>query len=313
MSKTIGLAAVDFLLKNSNSSSVLISFMGGEPLLNLDLIKSIVSYCKSKTDRKFFFSVTTNGTLLNPETSRFLLDNHISTQISIDGDRNSHDMMRYFPNGEGSYDVLLKNTSYLRNIKYLTARATLSPGNLDYIKVFDHLYSMGFVDIPISPARNLLKSDTDIKLEYMHFQKYVDYFCKCVKNNEIDKAQKMTDIYLAFRKLQMTGVRKRGCGAFRNSVAINIDGKIYPCHRFVGIEKFCTGSITGNYKLKAKSTTENSKCKSCWIKNLCLGGCAYENFMSTANINEPSDEFCNHMHYMYHKLLELYIEIKMRI
>lgn len=195
MSLETALRAVDYLIENSHDVKLAIAFLGGEPLLNFGLIKEVVKYCsvkESETGRTFSYTITTNGTLLTPEIENFLISNQIRTQISIDGTKKAHDQMRYFNKKKPSYTVVVDKTKSMREQNLLTARATLSPKNLDYIKTFEHLIDLGFMAVPMEPAKNLL-SETDSEIEMVEYIRYLEYFKTHVKQRHFDIANKMTD------------------------------------------------------------------------------------------------------------------------
>lgn len=299
--------AIDLLVEKSPSNKLLVAFMGGEPLMNFDLIKKVVEYCSSIENKEFVFTMTTNGTLITEEFENYIKDKKFNVQISIDGAKEQHDKRRYFINKKPTYDMIMRKTANMRKEGKLTARATLSSGNLDYIKVFDTLENMGFTEIPLAVAKNMLKED-DKKLELDQYKKYVDYFVSLMQKKDFAKAKKMLDLYMNFTKIKNAGRHTKGCGAFRNSIAVNIDGNIYPCHRFVGSEKFCMGDVDKKEILN-KERTSDERCKNCWLSNLCLGGCAYENNEVNEDIDIPDNTFCEKMKYMYSKLIPLYISM----
>lgn len=313
MSLETALRAVDYLIENSHDIKLAIAFLGGEPLLNFGLIKEVVKYCsmkESETGRTFSYTITTNGTLLTPEIEDFLISNQIKTQISIDGTKEDHDQMRYFNKKKPSYTVVVDKTKSMREQNLLTARATLSPKNLDYIKTFDHLVNLGFTAIPIEPAKNLL-SEMDSKIELAEYIRYLEYFKTHVKHENFDIANKMTDFTKAMEKIENAGKRKYGCGAFHRMYAVDIDGSLYPCHRFVGLPEFCVGNIYGKQEKETEqwcNVDDRDKCSACWMKNLCGGGCAYENYVENGSINVASVDFCNHMELLYSAIIEIFIE-----
>lgn len=313
MSKETALRAVDYLIENSKEDELAIAFLGGEPLMNFEVIKDVVEYCKKKseeTNKRFIYTITTNGTLLTPEKEEFLVANNIKTQISIDGKKEAHDNMRYFEQKVPSYDVVLEKTKSMREKNLLSARATLSPNNLDYVETFKHLSELGFNAIPISPAKNLLK-DKDFKKEYSEFEKYVSYFKQVVKDKNFEVAGKMTEFNKAMEKIDNAGKREYGCGAFHRTYAVDIDGYLYPCHRFVGLPQFRMGNIFTDSKYeveKWKHVDYREKCSKCWLKNLCGGGCAYDNYVKNGSINVASTEFCKHMDLLYRAVIDVYID-----
>lgn len=313
MSLETAIKAVDYLIENSTDDKLGISFLGGEPLMNFELIKKVIEYCgeKSKeTGKQFAYTITTNGTLLTKEKEEFLIANKVKLQISIDGTKKAHDSMRYFENKKPSYDVVVEKTKNLREKGLVTARATLSPANLDYVKTFEHLDELGFAGVPIAPAKNLL-DEVDRKKEYIEFMKYADYFKQQVKDRNIDKVNKMTEFTKALEKIDNAGKREYGCGAFHRMYAVDIDGCLYPCHRFVGLPEFCVGSIYDEQRREVEKwlyVDERRKCSKCWLKNLCGGGCAYENYVQTGSINEASTDFCKHMNLLFKTAISAYIE-----
>ena len=315
MSKKTAFRAVDYLIENSKDDELGIAFLGGEPLMNFELIKEVVGYCSKKsneTGKKFKFTITTNGTLLTPEKEKFLIDNHIMTQISIDGTKEDHDSMRFFECKKPSYDVVVEKTKSMRDKGLVTSRATLSSKNVDYIKTFEHLEKLGFAGIPIEPAKNLL-SEMDKEKEYEEFVKYAEYYKKQIEKKKFDRANKMTNFSKAMERVDYSGERQYGCGAFHTMYAVDIDGRLYPCHRFVGHHRFVVGSIFDDNKNSIeewKNLNERARCSKCWMKNLCSGGCAYENFMGTGSINVSLPDFCKRMDTLYKTVIDVYIDNK---
>lgn len=102
-------------------------------------------------------------------------------------------------------------------------------------------------------------------------------------------------------------------GAGRTMFAVDIDGTLYPCHRFVGERKFALGNIwTGsdNSKfLKMINVRNRDKCSKCWAQNLCLGCCPHENYTNTNNINLASERSCRMAKTIYEKLISVYIKM----
>ncbi|MCU0289279.1 MAG: radical SAM protein, partial [Acidobacteria bacterium] len=110
----IAIKAVEYFIKHSKKKSEtvppVISFYGGEPILNLNIIKKIIKITKEKDmfDR-FLFSLTINGTLLTEEVISFFAENNIMIMISLDGPKQIHDRYRVFPSGLGTFDTILNN------------------------------------------------------------------------------------------------------------------------------------------------------------------------------------------------------------
>ena len=314
MSVETAKAAVDFLVENATTDDLKIAFLGGEPLMNMPVIESTVNYCndiEKKTGKKFSYTITTNAVLLNDKIRSFLIENHITCQISIDGDKRGNDLNRVAVDGSGSYDRIIRNTDELRNRKLVSARATLSAENMGYKSVFDHLYSLGFRAIPMAVAHNTI-SESDFSGLLDEYSRYIDYFEELLSNKDLEKAGKMTDLINGLEKIEYSCERNEGCGAGRYMRAIDINGTMYPCHRFVGNAKFALGNIHTGAEENPESDRlifgKKEKCSSCWCRNLCLGGCHYENAVS-AGESDVSLRVCEMTKLMYEKLIRIYLNI----
>lgn len=102
---------------NPNAKPV-IAFFGGEPLLNIDLIKKCLKYINSlfTEDDNIYLTLTTNGTLLSDDTIKFLSDNNVDIVLSLDGPKEIHDKNRVFKNNEGTFDVIMEKTKFMHEI-----------------------------------------------------------------------------------------------------------------------------------------------------------------------------------------------------
>lgn len=315
MTENVAFQAIDYLVKNSTDELLHIAFLGGEPLLNFPLLKKVVEYCKqisADTGKKFSYTITTNGTLITDSIEKYLIENKIVCQISLDGTKEKNDMNRFFRNKKGSYDVIVEKTKSMRHMNLVTARATVTPDNSDYKEIFNHLNELEFRAIPIAIAQNMVDDEQFDKIlsEYIN---YIFYFEELILTKQYAKAKKMTDLVNALEKIEFGNVRNNGCGAGRTMFAVDIDGTLYPCHRFVGERKFALGNIwTGsdNSKfLKMINVRNRDKCSKCWAQNLCLGCCPHENYTNTNNINLASERSCRMAKTIYEKLISVYIRM----
>lgn len=317
MNLDTAIKAVDFLIDVSKEDKLYAIFFGGEPLLKFDIIKKVVSYCKNKEaviGKKFYFSITTNGTLINKEIEEFFIENKFAVQISIDGTKEKHDANRYDKNHKGCYNRVLKNTLKLRKDFVVSARATASENNLDYVEIFEHLYSLGFVRITIAAAQNVLdKKHFEILLR--EYKRYIWYFYSLIKEGNFDKACTMNDIIMPLRKFEYGSERVLSCGVVRTMCAVDIDGKIFPCHRFVSNKECSIGSISNGMAEKAcdflnkTKINSHSQCQKCWAKNLCLGGCPNENYENSGDITISSNRTCRFNQMLFEELLKVYVNL----
>jgi uncharacterized protein len=235
----------DFLLNNSGDS-LAITFFGGEPLLKPDLLKEIIDYTVWNgplMGKRVAFSINTNGTLLDEDNLKLLSDNRVSIVLSIDGKKETHDYHRKTANGEGSFSLLNKNLPHILNYPLVQARLTVSPDSIyslfENIKFIEEL---GFKKSGIALTRDSndwtperieeLKNQYDIMIDW--------YINKIREGTNFS----ITDIDLFVAK----GDRKLksgtpSCSAGEESIAIGVDGLIYPCHRFVGYRETSIGDI----------------------------------------------------------------------
>jgi len=118
MSRNLALKAIDYMDKDGDSNVVYISFYGGEPLIEFDLLKDVIEYSKQKlSNRKVTYSFTTNLTLLTPSmVDYFSTVDNLSVMCSIDGPKSIHDQYRVYSNQRGTFEDVMKNFKLLCNI-----------------------------------------------------------------------------------------------------------------------------------------------------------------------------------------------------
>lgn len=316
MNKDIAKKSIDFLIENSKSKNLNITFFGGEPLLNFDLIKYIISYCneiEKSSDIKFYYSMTTNGTLINDEISKYIIDNNIKTMISIDGGKN-HNKERVYLNKKPAYNDIINNTKILRDKGLLSSRPTITDNNLNLVEVFNELDSLNFNNIPMACADNVM--DIISYHNYLNENlKFISFFKDLIHNNKYSTAKKMKIIYRALTQLNNAKVQKNPCGASINMIAIDINGDIFPCHRFVSSEIHKIGNVNTNIDREKfieqllNNETKFDECNECIVKIFCRGSCPYENYNNTKTLNRPSIRQCYFNKVFYTQIIHLYLDL----
>lgn len=305
--------AIDYFVNQAPSDKLSICFFGGEPLLNFDLMKKVIIYVREveqKTDKKFSFSMTTNATLINEEIRSFINQNNISLTVSIDGARDMNDTNRFYGNRMGIYDDIKKNISNLDT--YMVARATIAPPNLNVSESVKHLVEeFDFRSVAWAEADNLL-SDEDYEAVKENAMKLINTLEGFIKEGKFEEVKKYGSFMDMLKKFNSDGIRSKGCGAGSNMMAVDIDGKIYPCHRFVGIKQFVIGDVLDNKKENSSfysvvDLINFEKCQSCIAKSICGGGCINENYYTTSEINKPSERHCEYIVAIVDRMLEVYI------
>lgn len=317
MDKEIAERSIDFLIKNSAGLKELhISFFGGEPLMNLPTLLHTVEYAEGLAaihGKSIRFHVTTNGTLLTTDIIRFFREKDFSLILSIDGPKEVHDTMRCYANGRGSYDVVAEKLRLLLSEAYslrnLTIRSTFTRNNLDIENLMMHLVEIGCRDISVEPAfigiEDLDISEQDLGELLHHYDILADKYINEMVNGRFFSffhIRQMMD--QSHRRIP----RLAQCGASSGYLAISPEGKIYPCHMFVGMKEFEMGDVYKgitnnevNYIFSHADVRYKKKCRDCWARYVCGGGCHYHAIIYNKDILNPYDIECE----MIKKRIEL--------
>lgn len=316
--------AVDFLVANSGDIKELcIIFFGGEPLLNFKVMKAVIEYCKSieeKVDKKFGFSMTTNGTILTDEIYEYIKKYNIALTLSIDGPKNVQDDYRCYVDGKGSFDVITPNIKKLLNLKKgnIMARATVCHPNLNLSSIFEDLASMGFNNVALSlvdakDTSELRIRNDDFKVLTNELDAMSEDYIDTVKNKKKYPYRLFFDIIaLIYGKMKAY----QPCGAGRAMIAVGTDGILYPCQRFMGMQNYTFGDVYNGVSGKVRdeflnTTVENKeKCTDCWARYLCGGGCPHMSAKANQTITKAPEFFCDYTRYIYELGLYMYWRLK---
>ena len=322
MSYEVGKQALDFLIANSGSRKNLeVDFFGGEPLMNWKVVKDLVAYGRSQEkihNKHFRFTLTTNGVLLNDEIMEFANKEMDNVVLSIDGRREVPDFMRPFRKGAGSYDLVVPKFQKFadsRRKKRYYARGTFTRHNLDFSKDVLHLADLGFEQISVEPV--VADEKEAYALQWEDVPKICGEYDKLAK--EIIKREKEGRGFNFFHfMIDLTGgpcVYKRlsGCGSGTEYLAVTPWGDLYPCHQFVGEEKFLMGNVWDGVQkpeirdeFKECNVYAKDKCRECFARFYCSGGCAANSYNFHGSINDVYDLGCE----LQRKRVECAIMIK---
>lgn len=322
MSYEVGKQALDFLIANSGSRRNLeVDFFGGEPLMNFDVVKQLVEYGREQEklhNKNFRFTLTTNGVLLNDDVIEFLNKEMANVVLSVDGRKSVHDRMRPTRNGKGSYDVIMPKFQKLaesRNQKNYYVRGTFTHNNLDFSEDVLHLADLGFEQISVEPV--VASENEDYAIQEADIQKVFDEYDKLAKAL-IERKKNGKGFNFFHFMIDLSGgpcVAKRlsGCGSGTEYLAVTPWGDLYPCHQFVGKEEFIMGNVFDGVKktdirdeFKLCNVYAKDKCKECFARFYCSGGCAANSYNFTGTINDTYDVGCE----LQKKRIECAIMIK---
>lgn len=319
MSENVGKKAIDFLLSHAQSDSVRISFFGGEPLLNKALIKDLVEYAKGivvRNKKSVSFAITTNGTLIDDDFGAFLRENNFYISLSVDGTRDNHDACRVNKAGCGSYDDTIKNIHILDS-NQITLRATSTPQNCDYVGITNALFDLGGSEFFIGEAMNCFCTESALQSVEVSYDSLIAQFISDLISKKVQKCKSNLLIYHNLKKVAHFKQRSCSCSAFISTLAVDIDGNVFPCHRFVGssycIGNIATGEIDAEFAKKAfvkDFMLENRNgCSECWAQNLCVGGCSYLNWEANGQCDKPNTARCRLNKYLFEKIVSLYLSL----
>ncbi|SET33498.1 thioether cross-link-forming SCIFF peptide maturase [[Clostridium] polysaccharolyticum] len=308
MSFEIGKQALDFLIANSgNRRNLEVDFFGGEPLMNFDVVKQLVRYGREQEkihNKNFRFTLTTNGVLLNDDIMEFINEEMANVVLSVDGRKNVHDWMRPTRNGKGSYDLIMPKFQKLaesRGQKNYYVRGTFTHHNLDFADDVLHLADLGFEQISVEPV--VAADDKEYAIKESDIQQVFDEYDKLAKAL-IEREKNGKGVNFFHFMIDLSGgpcVAKRlsGCGSGTEYLAVTPWGDLYPCHQFVGQEEFLMGNVFDGVKktdirdeFKLCNVYAKSKCKECFARFYCSGGCAANSYNFTGAINGTYDVGC---------------------
>lgn len=322
MSYETGKQALDFLIANSGSRRNLeVDFFGGEPLMNWQVVKDLVKYGREQEkihNKNFRFTLTTNGVLLNDEIMEFANKEMANVVLSIDGRKEVHDYMRPFRKGKGSYDLIVpkfQKFAESRNQEKYYVRGTFTHNNLDFSKDVLHLADLGFKQISVEPVVSLPDEPYAIKEEDIPVicAEYDKLAAEMVKRH-----REGNDFNFFHFMIDLTGgpcVYKRlsGCGSGTEYLAVTPWGDLYPCHQFVGEDGFLLGNVFEGIKntdlvdeFKCCNVYAKEKCRNCFARFYCSGGCAANSYKLHGSINDAYDIGCE----LQKKRIECAIMIK---
>lgn len=315
--------AIDYVVKRSGPrKNIEIDLFGGEPTMMMDTIKEIIAYAReneAKWNKRIRFTMTTNATLLTDEMMDYMDKELENIILSIDGRKEVNDKVRIRFDGKGSYDQILPNIKKMvakrDKTKAHTVRGTFTRENLDFYEDVKMMVDEGFREISIEPV--VLEDGHPLALRKEDLPKIFESYDKLYDELVQKKAEGKEFNFYHF-KVDLNGgpcVYKRisGCGAGFEYVAITPQGEVYPCHQFVGREEYKLGSIYDDTydaelgkKFKKAHIYNKPKCRDCWARFYCSGGCQANNLSFNGNINIPYEIGCK----MQKKRIECAIALK---
>ncbi len=300
MSFEVGKQALDFLIANSgNRRNLEVDFFGGEPLVNFQVVKDLVAYARSiekEHGKNFRFTLTTNGLLIDDDVIEFANRECHNVVLSLDGRKEIHDRFRVDYAGNGSFDRIVPKFQQLvkaRNGQGYYMRGTFTHANPDFLKDIQVMLDLGFNELSMEPVvaapddpSALTEEDKAIVME--QYEKLAMLM--------LDKDKEGKPFTFYHYMIDLTGgpcIYKRisGCGSGTEYMAVTPWGDLYPCHQFVGEEKFKLGDVwkgVDNTEIQNEFLECNvyarPECRDCWARLYCSGGCAANAYHATGSV-----------------------------
>jgi len=322
MSYEVGKKALDFLVANSgNRVNLEVDFFGGEPLMNWQVVKDLVAYGRSLEEphnKKFRFTLTTNGVLLDDEVLEFANKEMSNVVLSIDGRKEIHDLMRPNRGGFGSYDTIVpkfQKVAESRNQMDYYVRGTFTHNNLDFAEDVKHLADLGFKQISVEPVVAKPEESYAITEEDIPriLEEYDNLALELLKRRREGKGVNFFHFMIDLQGGPCVAKRLSGCGSGTEYLAVTPWGDLYPCHQFVGQEEFLMGNVDEGItrtdirdEFKTCNVYAKEKCRNCFAKFYCSGGCAANSYNFHGSINDAYDVGCE----LQRKRIECAIMIK---
>lgn len=311
MSEEIADKCMDFILQNAGEQSFQkIIFFGGEPLLNYKVIKHTIERWNSVKDlypnKNIYFGLTTNGVLLNEEIVRFFKKNNVGVTVSVDGPPEIHNYNRPFRDGSKSFDATMAGIELLKKYDIPISVRTTYTKQTDIEQLYDFLekenfdiHNIAMVDYPLVCPKE------DYQIDLSTYKKLVSKQNAVIQKGIMDIKHKEKDTSNAKQlsiAYQRANASKRKfpflCGAGNWLFSFGMDGKIYPCNRVVGDERFCIGNLSeGIVKEKMVDIYRHfleasKKCDDCWVVGLCRGRCFHQKSFESYGCTELPEELC---------------------
>lgn len=300
MSFDVGKRALDFLVENSGTRRNLeVDFFGGEPLMNWQVVKDLVKYARSiekEKGKNFRFTLTTNGILIDDDVIDFCNREMDNVVLSLDGRKEVHNKFRVNYEGKGSYDTVVPKFQKFvekRGDKSYYIRGTFTHNNTDFTNDIFHMADLGFKELSMEPVvcppgDPYALTDEDLPVLFEQYEILAKEMIKRKKNgNGFTFYHYMIDL----KNGPCIYKRISGCGSGTEYMAVTPWGDLYPCHQFVGDEKYKLGDIfngVSNNEIRDEFRKCNAysrpDCKNCWAKLYCAGGCAANSYHATGSV-----------------------------
>jgi uncharacterized protein len=311
-------ASVSLLLRNTEPGDrVQLAFLGGEPLVNRNVLRATTEFAAEAAEAKgvsIGFSLTTNGTLLRPEDGSFFEAYGFAVTVSLDGVGTTHDRLRPYKSGRGSYSQIIRNVQPLLALQHwmqVSARVTVTPSNLCLRETLDELIALGFHSVGFSPMLTSPTGRGEMRQEDLHAM--LEQMVACGEEFErqvlADQRYPFQNMGNAMKEIHRGTHRPYPCGAGAGYFGVSAEGGLFACHRFVDDVSGTMGNLRDGVDaerqhrwLAERHVHRQEPCRSCWARYLCGGGCHHE-------VMRRGRPACDYIRGWLHYCLQAYIRL----
>lgn len=330
MNREVGRQSVDFFenhLKRLQPEDARVTFYGGEPMLNQDLLFDIVPRIKDihypKQKKPVEIVMITNGYLYNPKLTHLFKEHGVGVCVSLDGTRRHQDITRLTRTSQKTtFERVIGNFHRYHDagISMGISTALGRHNAFDLQEICEFYCELGapFVEFQIpyqvaNESNALWVSAADIARNLMDAYSYL-------------RSRGITEgtTFRRIRDFSSGLIHRRDCGASASQLVVAPDGSIGPCHSLVGTRTFFSGNVNdpacdptrmdnflewaGRYPLNMPI------CEECCYITLCGGGCIYNSYVSNGTIWGKDPQVCAYMKEMTDWILRnLWDEFKMKV
>jgi uncharacterized protein len=268
-----------------------LAFLGGEPFTNRPLIYQATAFAAREAERRGLrigFSVTTNGTLLNVSDASFLEEYGFAVTLSLDGVGQTHDRLRPFRGGGGTYQRAIARVTPLLDRQrrmQVSARVTVTPLNMQLAQTLDEFIGLGFHSVGFSPVLNAPSKDLELQSGDLQtlLREMIDCGQTFEKQTVAGQRYPFANMTEALRQIHRGTHRPYPCGAGAGYFGVSASGGLFACHRFVDNDAGRMGDVDAGLDrekrqawLADRHVHRQEPCSKCWARYLCGGGCHHE-------------------------------------
>ncbi len=314
MSEEVAFRAVDLAYAMDTSDGITFEFSGGEPFLRFALMRRLVDYMRNHPERRerpAYFSVQTNGTLLDEERVDWMRENGIIVGLSLDGNPESHNRSRPQVNGRESFTKVMHGIDLLQRAGIgFGVLVVLNRSNIDAVEpMIDFLVDNGIESIKLNPvaflgtgrsgwdAFGITQGDAITYFQALA-KRLVERDCNVFEANLFDMTR-----HLVSKQRHSRCIRGH-CGAGDTFNAVSADGSIYPCGRATQSPGLKLGSVLDDAKSLNACAAQNpviqqirerrpgtfEDCQTCLYQELCQAGCSAQAFERYGTVRHKTPE-----------------------